>query len=312
MCVGIDVSKAHLDLARSDGDDVTRLDNDARGIEAVVRLLRSLNPRHVVVESTGKLENPLVSALLDAAIPVARVNPKRVRQFAYGVGKLAKTDPIDARMLARYALVAQPHLTEKREANRTELTELLTCRRQLVDARTAHSNQLGTTESAFAKKRLRSVLDGLQTQVDKLDKRIAELIDDDDDLNRLNELLRSFKGVGAVLSATLISQLPELGKLGHNQISALVGLAPFNRDSGTFSGKRSIGGGRTEVRNVLYVCTVAAIARHPVLKPFYTRLRDAGKVPKVALVATAHKFLRILNAMVRDNKHWSPNLPIKA
>jgi transposase len=305
VSVGIDVSKAHLDLARSDQGDVTRFDNDAGGIEAVVQLLLALSPRLVVVESTGKLENPLVSALLDAAIAVARVNPKRVRQFAYGIGKLAKTDPIDARVLARYAQVAQPHLSEKRDKNRTELAELLACRRQLVDARTAHSNQLRTTESAFAKRRLQSVLSSLKAQVQKLDKQIARLIDDDDDLNKLDELLRSVKGVGAVLSATLISRVPELGKFGHAQVSALVGLAPFNRDSGNQQGKRSIRGGRSEVRAVLFVATVAAVRSNDVLKAFYTRLREAGKVPKVALVATAHKFLRILNAMVRDNKHWS-------
>jgi transposase len=305
--IGIDVSKAHLDLARSDQGDVTRFDNDAGGIEAVVQLLLALSPRLVVVESTGKLENPLVSALLDAAIAVARVNPKRVRQFAYGIGKLAKTDPIDARVLARYAQVAQPHLSEKRDKNRTELAELLACRRQLVDARTAHSNQLRTTESAFAKRRLQSVLSSLKAQVQKLDKQIARLIDDDDDLNKLDELLRSVKGVGAVLSATLISRVPELGKFGHAQVSALVGLAPFNRDSGNQQGKRSIRGGRSEVRAVLFVATVAAVRSNDVLKAAYQRFRAAGKPPKVALVAVAHKFLRILNAMVRDNKHWSPN-----
>lgn len=306
VCVGIDVSKAHLDLARSDQGDVVRFDNDAKGIGAVVELLLALNPRLVVVESTGKFENALVSALLDAAVPVARVNPRRVHQFAYGIGKLAKTDPIDARVLARYAQVAEPHLTEKRDENRTELAELLTCRRQLVNTRTAHSNQLATTGSDFARKSLKTLLSHLKVRIEKLDKRIAKLIEDDDDLNKLDGLLQSVKGVGVVLSATLISQLPELGKLGHNQISALVGLAPFNRDSGTFSGKRSIRGGRTEVRNVLYVCTVAAVRSNDVLRAAYQRLRAAGKPTKVAIIAVARKFLRILNAMARDDKHWSP------
>ena len=307
--VGIDVSLATLDLAWCDDPAAGRsFTNDARGIGQVVQLLRELTPppQLIVVESTGKIEQPLLLALLDAGLPVARVDPKRVRLFAYGIGQLAKTDPIDARVLAKFAELAAPRLTEKKSQNRSELAELLTCRRQLIDTRTAHQNQLSRTASSFARKSLESVLRHLQSRLEKLDREIARIIDDDDEMRGLEKLLRSFKGVGPILAATLIGQLPEIGRLGHAQLAALVGLAPYNRDSGTQRGRRSIRGGRAPVRQMLYMCTVAAIRHNPTLKATYARLRDAGKVAKVALIACARKFLRILNAMVRDHLTWSP------
>ena len=311
LFVGIDVSGSTLDLARSDQPDVhaSSFANDAAGIAQVIALLAPLAPALIVVESTGKLEHPLLYALLDAGLTVSQVNPKRVRQFAYGIGQLAKTDPIDAHVLMRFAQLAGPRLTERKAANRVELAELLTCRRQLIETRTAHQNQLARTGSTFARTSLRSVLDHLGKRIEKLDAQIEKLVDDDDDLRKLDELLRTVKGVGPILAATLISQLPELGKLGHAQLAALVGLAPYNRDSGATRGKRSIRGGRTAVRNMLYMCTVAAIRHNEVLKQTFRRLRDdAGKPAKVALVACARKFLRILNAVVRDNQPWSAKL----
>lgn len=306
--VGIDVSAATLDLCCSDdARAVRRFANDREGIARVVALLKPMDPKLIVVESTGKLEQPLLLALLDAGLPVARVDPKRVRLFAYGIGQLAKTDPIDARVLAKFAELAAPRLTERKAPDRAELAELLVCRQQLIDARTAHQNQLSRTTSRVARKSLESVLNHLKSRIAMLDREVAKVVDRDDDLRALDGLLRSFKGVGPVLSATLIGQLPELGKLGHAQLAALVGLAPYNRDSGTHGGKRSIRGGRTRVRNVLYMCTVAALRHNPVLKRTYQRLRAAGKVAKVAIVACARKFLRILNAMVRDSRTWTPN-----
>lgn len=313
--VGIDVSQAWLDVAQCDDPAaVRRFANDPGGVAQVLGLLKGLGPAPslVVVESTGKLEDPLLLALLDAGLPVARVDPKRVRLFAYGIGQLAKTDPIDARVLRRFAELAGPRLTEKKARNRSELAELLVCRRQLIDTRTAHQNQLSRTTGAFARTSLRSVLDHLQKRIEKLDRRIAKIVDDDDEMRGLERLLRSFKGVGPVLAATLISQLPELGHIGHAPLAALVGLAPYNRDSGTHSGRRSVRGGRGAVRRTLYMCTVAAVRHNPTLRQTYRRLRDAGKVAKVALVACARKFLRILNAMVRDRLTWSPPQPAEA
>ena len=305
LFVGIDVSGATLDLVHSQDPSIRSFANDAQGIGKIVDLLAPLSPQLIVIESTGKLEHPLLLALLEAGLPVARVDPKRVRLFAYGIGQLAKTDPIDARVLMKFAELAAPRLTEKKAENRAELAELLVCRRQLIDTRTAHQNQLSRRKS------LASVLSHLKSRIEKLDKQIEKIVDNDDDMRQMEKLLRSFKGVGPVLAATVISQLPEIGKLGHSQLTALVGLAPYNRDSGSFSGKRSIRGGRTAVRNVFYMCTVAALRHNPTLRQTYQRLRAAGKVAKVALVACARKFLRILNAMVRDNQNWAPKLTLE-
>jgi len=310
LFIGIDVSAKTLDLAHSADPAIRTFANDPNGIGQLIALLKPLTPRLIVLESTGKLEQPLLLALLEAGLPAARVDPKRVRLFAYGIGQLAKTDPIDARVLMKFAELASPRLTEKKPENQAELAELLTCRSQLIETRTVHQNQLARTISPVAQKSLKSVLTHLQSRIKKLDKEIERIVDNDDAMSDLDKLLRSFKGVGPVLAATLISQLPELGKLNHSELTALVGLAPYNRDSGTYSGKRSIRGGRTRVRNVLYMCTVAALRHNPVLKTTYQRLRAAGKLAKVALVACARKFLRILNAMVRDNQIWTPKLQL--
>ena len=313
--VGIDVSAARLDLSRSIDPAVSHsFNNDPQGIAQIIAMLKPLGPqlKLIVVESTGKLEQPLLLALLDAQLPVARVDPKRVRLFAYGIGQLAKTDPIDARVLMRFAELAAPRLTEKQAQNRAELAELLTCRMQLIDTRIVHQNQLSRTTSRIAQKHLESVLDHLKRRIEQLEQQIQRIVDHDDDMRGLDQLLRSFKGVGPILAATLISQLPELGKLSHSQLTALVGLAPYNRDSGTYSGKRSIRGGRPRVRKILYMCTVSALRHNAVLKQTYQRLRAAGKLAKVAITACARKFLRILNAMVRDRRVWTPPPALEA
>jgi len=306
--VGIDVSSTSLDLCCSNKPMIRNFSNDAAGIASLVEMLAALTPKVIVVESTGGLEKALVLALLQADLPVARVDPKRVRQFAYGIGQMAKTDAIDARVLMQFAALASPRLAQKKARNQAELAELLTCRSQLIDTRTAHQNQLARTSSKIARKSLESVLSHLRSRIAKLDREIEKIIDNDDDMRGLDELLRSFKGVGPVLAATLISQLPELGKLPHSKIAALVGVAPYNRDSGSYSGKRAIRGGRPRVRKLLYMCTVAALRHNPILKQTYQRLRAAGKLAKVAVIACARKFLRILNAMVRDNQIWAPKL----
>lgn len=309
LFIGIDVSTGRLDLARSDTDALQAFANDAAGIAALVEVLRPLEPALIVVEATGKLERPLTAALLEAGLSVSCVNPSQVRHFARALGLLAKTDALDARVLVEFARRVRPRLSEKRPENRAELEELLTCRRQLVEARTAHSNQLRRTDSAFARRRLGRVLKTLAKQIGELDEQIARLIDGDDEMRRLGRILRSVPGVGMVLSATLIARLTELGHLDHRPLAALVGVAPFNRDSGRMRGRRAIRGGRAAVRSVLYMAGVAAVRCNPVLKATYTRLRAAGKCAKVALVACMRKLIRILNALVRDGQTWNPRQP---
>jgi len=305
LFAGIDVAKEKLDLARSDSGELLTVSNDDRGIRQIVKLLAPLAPRCIVVESTGGLERPLLEALLDASLPVALVNPGRVRYFAIGCGILAKSDPIDAGVLMKFARLAEPRLAQKRSENQSELDALITCRRQLTSTRAQQSNCKLTTRSKSAIASIEAILAALDKQIDTLDKKIRQLIDSDDDFKHLDRQLRSVPGVGPVLSSTLIAELPELGKTDRREIGALVGVAPFDHDSGKFKGKRSIRGGRVQVRCVLYMATLAAIRFNPILRSFAQRLAKAGKQSKVIIVACMRKLLSLLNGMLRENLLWS-------
>jgi transposase len=312
LFVGIDVAKETLDLARSDSGELFCSDNDPHGIRRIIESFKTVRPACIVIESTGGLERPLLEALLDADLPVALVNPKRVRYFAVGIGILAKTDPIDARVLMKFAQLAAPRLAQKRSANQAELDELITCRRQLTAARTTQANCRLATRSKSALMAIDVVLKTLDKQIDALDQKIRKLIDSDDDFKHLDRLLRSVPGVGPVLSATRVAELRELGTTDRRQITSLVGVAPFNCDSGTFQGKRSIRGGRTQVRCVLYMATLAAMRFNPVLRIFAERLGHAGKSAKVVIVACMRKLLVLLNAMIRDDLSWNELQVVKA
>ncbi len=301
---GIDVAKHKLDLARSDSGELITVCNDAEGIACILELLGQAKPKCIVVESTGGLERPLLEALLEANLPVALVNPGRVRYFAIGCGILAKTDPIDAAVLVKFAQLAEPRLSQKRSANQSELDALITCRRQLSLMRSQQTNCRLATRSKNAIKSIDAVLATLDKQIQQLDKKIRQLIDSDDDFKHLDQQLQSVPGVGPILSATLIAELRELGDANRRSIGALVGVAPFNHDSGAFKGKRSIRGGRTQVRCVLYMAALAAMRFNPVLRRFAQRLSRCGKSPKVVIVACMRKLLTLLNAMIRNNLMW--------
>lgn len=303
--VGIDVSKEFLDAARSDLPSPWRSANNPAGIEALVRQLQKLQPACIVVESTGGLERALLNALLDADLKVALVNPGNVRHLAKALGFLAKTDAIDAKVLALFAEKAAPRLLEKRSETQAELDALVTCRRQLVKSKTEQNNRLGTTASKNARKALQAVVATLEKQIARLDARIRDHIDSNDQWKHLDQIIQSAPGAAGVLASTLLGQLPELGKSDHREITALVGLAPFNHDSGKLKGKRSIQGGREAVRGVLYMATVCAMRCNPVIKTFGDRLLQAGKPWKVAVVACMRKFLILLNTMVRENLQWN-------
>jgi len=305
ILVGIDVAKDTLELARSDSQDILTLANSAPGIKRLVGLLRDLRPTLIVIEATGGYEQPALEAMLDADLPVALAQPAHVRHLAKALGILAKTDAIDARVLIQYARHAGPRLAEKRSKNRVELEALVTCRRQLIMVRTEQSNRLGVTRSASARHAIEKVLKAVQDQIDALEQQIRLLLESDDEMNGWNRRLRTVPGVGPVLSTTLLAEMIELGAVGRTQISALAGVAPFNRDSGRFRGKRSIRGGRASVRSALYMAAVAAIRCNPVIRAFAQRLKAAGKPTKVVIVAAMRKLLTLLNAMVRDRLDWS-------
>jgi transposase len=302
--IGIDVAKDSLDLARSDSKGLLRLANDQKGIGRIIASLPRPAVACIVIEATGGLEQPLLDALLDAQLPVARVNPGHVRHFAKGLGILAKTDRIDARVLAAFARLASPRLAAKRSAHQVELEALVTCRRQLILVRTEQTNRRGVTRSKAARKAIDAVLKVLEKQVADLDQQIAQLIDSDDDFHSIDKLLQSVPGVGPTLSATLLAELDELGKIDRKRLGALAGVVPYNHDSGRLRGTRSIAGGRTSVRCPLYMATVAAMRFNPVIKAFAQRLKAKGKRSKVVIVACMSKLLAFLNAMRRDNLTW--------
>jgi len=302
--VGIDVAKDKLDVARSDTGEIRQFHNTAAGIRSLVASLVPAAPARIVLEATGGLEEALLEALLDAHLPVARVNPGKVRHLARGLGIQAKTDAIDAALLVEFARLAEPRLAQKRSQKQAELDALVTCRRQLVSAKTDQSNQLASTTSPFAKKALRTVLASLEKQIKRLDKQIASIIDSDDDMKHKDQILRSAPGVGPVLSSAIISQLPEAGKTNRHEVAALIGVAPFNHDSGKHKGKRAIRGGRADLRSILYMSSQIAMMHNPILRAMATRLQTLNKLPKVIIVACMRKFITLLNAMLRDNLTW--------
>ena len=303
--VGIDVSKHQLDVAVRPRGETWTAAHDEAGLSALVARLRALAPTLIVLEATGGWEVALAGALVAATLPVAVVNPRQVRDFARSTGTLAKTDRLDAQMLAEFAEAVRPEPRPLPDAQAQELTALLQRRRQLVEMLTAEKNRL-----PLASRRIRPQL---QTHIEWLHKQIAQF---DEDLRQLirssplwrekDDLLRSAPGVGPVLATTLLAALPELGQLTRQQIAALVGVAPLNRDSGTLRGRRTVWGGRAQVRAVLYMSTVVAVRHNPVLIAFYQRLRAAGKAPKLALTACMRKLLTILNAMLKHHSRWAP------
>lgn len=302
--VGIDVALDKLDLARSDSRQLLSTANDTQGIHQIVQTLRAATPALIVIEATGGIEQPLVNALLEADLPVALVNPAHVRHFAKALGILAKTDRIDAQVLQLFAQKASPRLLEKRSKNRSELDALVTCRRQLLQVRTEQTNRRSHTSSKTALKSIDAVLKTLDRQIDELQHQIRKLIENDDDFSGIDQLLRSVPGVGTVVSSTLLAELMELGRVGRRQLGALVGVAPFNHDSGRLQGKRSIRGGRRSVRSVLYMASLSAMRYNPLIQRFARRLKAAGKLNKVIIVACMRKLLTILNAMIREHLPW--------
>lgn len=302
--IGIDVSKARLDVAWRPDNTLKSFENHEAGIQQLVDCLAATPASRIVLEATGGLEMPAAAALAHAGLPVVIVNPRQVRDFAKATGQLAKSDALDAHVLAWYAEAVHPEVRPLKDEQTRELAALMSRRRQLIDMLTAEKNRLGS-----APKRIRK---DIKAHITWLEKRLRDV---DNDLNKAikqsplwdkqDRIIQSAPGAGPVLSITLLSALPELGRLNRRQIAALVGLAPFNRDSGTMKGRRAIWGGRAEIRAVLYMSTLAAIRSNPVIKAFYQRLREAGKEHKVATVACMRKFLTILNVMIKNEAYWS-------
>jgi transposase len=301
--VGVDVSKERLDIGVGEAGDFWQAGNTEEGIRAVVQGLVQMQPALVVVESTGGLEWPLVSELAAHQIPVALVNPGRVREFAKALGLLAKTDKLDAHLLARFGEAAKLQPTLLPDQAVQKLSALMGRRRQLLEMLVAEKNHLLSTRLGL-RAGVQAHVDWLQAEINRLTEQIQHDLQETPGFRDKDRILRSAKGVGPITSLILLSDLPELGQLDRKQIAALVGVAPFNDDSGPRRGARRIKGGRASVRHVLYMAAVVAARFNPVIRTFYQRLLAAGKKKKVALVACMRKLLTILNAMIRDMQPW--------
>jgi transposase len=300
--VGIDVSKAQLDVAlRPTGRFV--VPNDDAGIAQLLERLQATAPTLVILEATGGIELPLTGALAAAGLPVVVVNPRQIRDFAKAVGQLAKTDALDAQVLAHFAEVVRPTPRPLPDVETQELAALVTRRRQLIEMLTAEKNRVASARVVI-RKQLHAHITWLERALDQADTDLAEAIRQSPVWREKEDLLRSVPGIGPVLTTTLLANLPELGTLTHKQIAALVGVAPLNRDSGTLRGKRTVWGGRAQVRAALYMAAIVAARFNPVIRGFYQRLCAAGKAKKVALVACMRKLLTIVNAMLKHRTPW--------
>lgn len=311
VCVGVDVAKNALDVAVSDSNEVRRFANDDAGVRQAVVYITGFRPTRIILEATGRLEMPLAAALQAAGLPVAVINPRQVRDFARATGALAKTDAIDARILALFGVRVKPDIRPLPDKEAREMGSLLRRRLQIVEMLTSEHNRTLQAD--------KEVRPGIEAHIAWLKEAISEMDGDIEDRIRRSPswrekdtLLKSVPGVGKVVSSSLLIELPELGRLNRRKIAALVGVAPLNRDSGTMRGKRTVWGGRARLRAVLYMAALVASRRNPIIAAFYQRLLDAGKMKKVALVACMRKLLTILNSMMRTMTAWQPQAILKS
>ena len=304
--VGIDVSKERLEVCFVPGGEHFVVANNDEGIESLLDRLLKARPVLVVLEASGRYERPAAAAIASVGIAVSVVNPRQARDFAKATGRLAKTDRIDAEVLARLAAAVSPRPSVLPDEEAQALQAILTRRRQILQMLTAEKNNRLEMAPGAVARRIRAHIKWLKKELERTDKDLDEAIASSTTFKENEALLRSVPGVGPVLARTLLAELPELGKLDHRRLSALVGVAPFNRDSGTFRGKREVWGGRAAVRAALYMGALVATRHNPAIRKFYKKLLEAGKPKKVALVACMRKLLSILNAVLRDRTPWRP------
>jgi len=306
LFVGIDVAKAELEVASYPEGLRLSLTNDAAGIEELLEALGEREIALVVMEATGGYERPVAGALVQAGLPAVVVNPRQVREFARGIGKLAKTDRIDAEVLARFAEVVRPEPRPAKGSQGVDLAELVTRRRQLTGLLTQEKNRSYMTRHPRVKKSVEKVIKTLKREIAQIDELIGKNIHSDDEFRKKDKILRSTPGVGPQTSAMLVAHLPELGLLNRQGIAALVGLAPWDSQSGDQKKKSKIWGGREHVRSALYMAALTAWRCNPTIKSFAERLRAEGKCFKVVITACMRKLLIILNTMIKENTPWHP------
>jgi transposase len=306
--VGIDIAKHDFELACEPQQEHQHFDNDAKGIRTATKFLQQRQPDLIVMEPTGGYEWPLVAELQAAGLPVAVVNARRIREFARAAGQLAKTDKLDAQVIARFAKVLPPPAQEALDQQTRTMKALVARRHQLVQMHTAESNRLEHAHDKAIVRSIRAILKTIKSQMDKVEQQIRDQIDRRAQLKQKAQHLESVPGIGETTASLLVTELPELGRLNRRQIAALVGVAPINRDSGTYRGKRMTGGGRRHLRARLFMPTLVAVRYNPAIRPFYQHLLDRGKTKMVALIAAMRKLLTILNTILNKNEDWNPKI----
>ena len=302
--VGIDVSKDRLDVHLRPSGQAFAIARDSKGLEQLVSDLRGLAPALIVLEATGGFELTIAAALAGAGLPLAVVNPRQIRDFARATGRLAKTDTLDAQIIALFAERIRPEPRPLADADSQTLAELVARRRQVIEMIGMESNRLHQTRDLRVQRTIKATLKTLEAQLAQLDREISDTVKGSPAWRAADDLLTSVPGVGTITSFTLIADLPELGQLDRRRIAALVGVAPINRDSGQMRGRRTIAGGRTDVRNALYMAALSAIRWNPVISEHYRSLVERGRPKKVALVACMRRLLGILNAIIRTKTPW--------
>jgi len=305
--VGIDVGKAQLDIYIHERQRHFCVNNDKQGIRDALNRLKRYQVERIVCEATGRYEHLLVEMAIDKKLPIIISNPILIRRYAGAIGQLAKTDEIDCRVIAMYAAVLKPPVRQHKTKQVIKIKDFLVRRRQLIEMMTMEKNRVQIMPT-FLRSDIQRHLKHCQKQLEKIDKQLNVLVEDNEAWREKRERLLSVPGIGPVVVNTLLGDLPELGSLTNKQIAALTGVAPYNRDSGKLRGKRRIRGGRATVRTMLYMSMLTSIQHNPVIKKFYQRLVDEGKHKKVALTACIRKMIIILNAMLRDGKNWNEHM----
>jgi transposase len=306
--VGIDVAKRRFDLAIESKQRVQQFDNDTKGIQRCCKILQELKPKLIVMEPTGGYEAPLVAELQAAGLPVAVVNARKIREFARASGQLAKTDKLDAQIIARFAAVLQPPAQEAQDQQMRAMRTLVARRHQLVQMHTAETNRMEHARDRAVGHSIRTILRAIVRQMNRIDQQIRGHIASMPELKRKHQQLESVPGIGETTAALLVTELTELGRLNRRQIAALLGVAPINRDSGTYRGKRMTGGGRRALRARLFMPTLVATRHNPVIRQFYQRLLQKGKAKMTAVIAAMRKMLTIINTMLARNETWNPKI----
>jgi len=305
--IGVDVGKANLDIALHPSGQFYSIPNSEAHIRKFVKILKNDSIERIVVEATGRYEHALVQACNQAGLPIIVVNPVSVRRYAQAIGVLAKTDRIDAQVIAQYAATLKPEFKPIPDKTSQKIKDLLVRRSQLMEMSTMEKNRLQILPKSLHRS-IKSLLRMLQSQIETVTRQIEQEVAKVDHWRTKMEILTSVPGVGKVLAYTFLSELPELGALNRKEIAALVGVAPINRDSGTLNGKRRIRGGRHRVRTVMFMAMLSSIQCNPVFKRFYEHLKAQGKIPKVAIVACMRKMIVVLNTMVKNQESWRVNM----